>query len=272
MAVKKFSIIIGAVLFGTLPLFVRNMALDPLHILFFRVLFGGIFLFVLMLLLRERLYPKNFKLLLLLTLSNTMNMFFYMSAIKHVNIAVATLLDYTGPIFVVPLSYFILHEKITKKVVIALPVALFGLVFLLSTYGIILNVGILFGLLAGISLAFTFILLKMLRIKESTLHIIFYQLILASLILSPLALSINFSAINWYMVIGLGLVPTALAYIFLIYGMRYCTAQEGSILALFEPVSATVFAFIILKESLTMVQIFGALLILLSVFVIEKKE
>lgn len=50
----------------------------------------------------------------------------YFIAIEKINVGVATLLNYTSPLFSGALSVLVLHERISKKVLIPMPVALAG--------------------------------------------------------------------------------------------------------------------------------------------------
>jgi DME family drug/metabolite transporter len=267
--IKQFFILIGAIFFGTLPIFVRNLDLNPFQILFFRVFFATIFLISFMFFFKQRFIIEDFKLIIVLGLINIATMFCYISAIKYIEASTAALLLYMAPVYVVPLSHFMLQEKINKKILPTLLLAFFGLVLLLSVYGIKNEVGVSFGIMSGIFLAFIFVITKKIRERMSVIKIIFYQMLISTIVLSPTILTINFYSVNWIFAIGLGLIPTALAFYFYVYGIKYCKAQEASILALFEPVCVIIFSYVILKESLMSTQIFGTMLILLSIFLLE---
>lgn len=68
-------------------------------------------------------------------------------------------------------------------------------------------------------------------------------------------------------VIYLGIVATALTLTLQLYGQKYVTPSESALIYNLEPVFATIFALIILSERLTFVQMTGAVLILLSLFI-----
>ncbi|MGU3437814.1 EamA family transporter [Actinomycetes bacterium M1A6_2h] len=61
------------------------------------------------------------------------------------------------------------------------------------------------------------------------------------------------------------LVPTALAYTLFFRGLRGATAATATLVALLEPLTATVLAVLILNEPLTVTMVFGAVLLLLSI-------
>ncbi len=272
ISIRKYLILIGAIFFGTLPIFVRNLDMNPFQILFFRVSFASIFLVPFMILLKEKFYIEDFKLLLILGLINALNMLCYITAIKYIEASTAALLLYMAPIYVVPISWLILNEKIRKEIFPAIILAFIGLILLLSVYEMDNKIGIIYGIISGMALAFIFVITKKLRDRMSVIKIIFYQMLISAIILSPSIPTIEIDKINLPVVIGLGLIPTAIAYSFYVYGIKYCKAQEASILALFEPIFVIMFSYLIFKETLMNTQFIGAILILSSIVLMEVRN
>jgi S-adenosylmethionine uptake transporter len=58
----------------------------------------------------------------------------YFIAIAHISVGVATLLNYTAPIFSGALSLLILKERISARVLIPMPVALFGIYLVVHSH------------------------------------------------------------------------------------------------------------------------------------------
>lgn len=97
-----------------------------------------------------------------------------------------------------------------------------------------------------------------------------WQLVAGGLILAPLALLVEgpLPSLTTRNAIGfayLGIVNTGLAYAFWFRGIERLRASAVTFLALLSPVVATALGFLILQQSLSMVQIGGALLVLASV-------
>lgn len=67
------------------------------------------------------------------------------------------------------------------------------------------------------------------------------------------------------LVVGLGLVSSALAYLAYLHGLRTQSASTGSLVSLLEPVTATVLAAVVLGERLTAPGLLGAALLLVAV-------
>lgn len=85
-------------------------------------------------------------------------------------------------------------------------------------------------------------------------------------------------AISWgvlldklYLLILLGLLPTAASLTLYFSGLAYIRAQNASIIALLEPISAVVFTFVILNQPITSTILAGGELILLSALMVSGK-
>jgi drug/metabolite transporter, DME family len=69
--------------------------------------------------------------------------------------------------------------------------------------------------------------------------------------------------------IGLGLFPTALAFIFYTYGLKLIESSKASITTTIEPVVATMLGVFIFGDVLTAWQVLGVSFVLLSVLIIQ---
>ena len=69
-----------------------------------------------------------------------------------------------------------------------------------------------------------------------------------------------------------GLIPTAMALVLYLNGLMQVRAQNASIIALPEPASAVVFAYIILSEPVTASMLAGGALILLGAVIISRER
>ena len=70
--------------------------------------------------------------MLLLGVLNTVTMFAYFSAIRHMGIPVAVLLLYTAPIYVTLLSPLLLKERITLLDMLALTLSISGILLAIN--------------------------------------------------------------------------------------------------------------------------------------------
>lgn len=70
---------------------------------------------------------------------------------------------------------------------------------------------------------------------------------------------------SWPLFIVLGVVGAGLSFILYIVGLRHTAPAVASIVAMVEPVTASLFGVVVLDESLAALQILGRGLILLTV-------
>jgi drug/metabolite transporter (DMT)-like permease len=165
---------------------------------------------------------------------------------------------------------YLLGEEIGRTTWLALPIGILGLYFMLSPYGEI-SPGLIYGLASGISYAILFFLIKSVRRVMSSIHITFIILGLASLLISPSLLIFPLGNLNVFWLLGLGLVPTAIAFTLFSYGIKYCRVEQAPLFALIEPVSAAIFGYIAFNEILGGKQLVGAGMILVSIALAWRK-
>jgi drug/metabolite transporter, DME family len=203
------------------------------------------------------------------------------TAIELSTIPVATALLYTGPAFVTIFSYFLFKEALTKQKIFALIGTLLGTCFVVGLLPMNLNSvstsSILFGIGSGVGYALYSIFSKYALQKYTSLSITTFTFIVASVTLIPffpfqekLHLLLNLEVL--FYVFGLGLFPTAIAYIVYTYGLNKTEASKASILTTIEPVVATIIGIFIFKELFTFLQLIGMSLIISAVILMQIKR
>ena len=260
------AVLVSAILMGTLPFFIKSLMLSPFSSTFYRVFFGLIFVGIFLVIRGEK--PVIGKGLLLLGLFNTGTVFFYITAITNLNAATAALLLYMAPIYV--MIYAMLRGSVSKHSIAALVVGITGLYMLLMPEKE-MNIGLLSGFLSGIVYAGAFVMLNKLGKIYSPIQITFSNLAIGVILLLPF---FRFETGSIALILGLGLIPTAVPFILLSYGMARVRVEKGPVIALIEPVTAGVVGFIAFNEILSGMQLIGAILILSGVFIAlnEKRE
>lgn len=109
--------------------------------------------------------------------------------------------------------------------------------------------------------------------KKEVLDLVFSELIITMLLallfhifFEPESLPLRNIFISFIPVLYLGTIATSLTLTLQLIGQKYLTPTKSALIYNLEPVFATIFAFFILKESLSLIQSIGAFLILLSLF------
>jgi len=73
---------------------------------------------------------------------------------------------------------------------------------------------------------------------------------------------VSYPTAGWLLLLHLGLLPTALAYVLFLFAMRHTSATVASIVTLLEPLTSTVLAWALFGEQLGPLGLPGALLLL----------
>jgi len=194
--------------------------------------------------------------LLLLGLVLAANLTCYFVAIRETGVAIAIFTSYLAPVYVAVVAPRLSGERTEPVVVVALAIALAGMVLILvpSLGGAGVDAGgLAAGIAAGAFYAAYLMLSKSLRRSglEST-GIVFVIAAITALVLLPWGLAqstaADFTALNVAMAALLGLVTTALTFSLFIDGLHFIKVQHASIIAYIEPVSAPIYALLILGQ------------------------
>ena len=209
----------------------------------------------------------------------TFILFFY--AIKYTTIAIATILIYTFPSWVLFLSVFILNEKLNKNKILALLLTFLGCILVTQVYNqrfLDLNLkGIMYGLFCGFGAALYTVFGKKALLKHDPFTVVTYALGFGALFLlffrGPGALlEVDYPFLAWVWIFALAIVPTIFGYSLYTRGLKYLEASRTGIVATWEIIVASGLALIIFGEKLTLPQILGAVLILWGIFIISKQK
>lgn len=285
----KNQLILSMIIFSTIGIFVKFIPLPSGVIATFRGLIGGIFLYILLKIKNEKininLVKNNIKWLLLSGFLIGLNWILLFEGYNNSTVSIVTLFYYLCPIFLIVLSIIFYKEKITKKKIYCILIALIGMILVSGILkGGLNNIsqikGIIYGSLAGLCYAFVVLLNKKLY-KLNSYDKTIIQLLVAGSIVLPyglLELSIvnkNNIEVNIMVIILLifvGIVHTGLAYSIYFNSLKDLRAQTIAILSYLDPVIAIFLSTVILREKLGIFEIVGAILILGSSYISEKGE
>lgn len=208
------------------------------------------------------------------------NFAFYFVSISKGSIAVAATLMYCAPVFVYLVSFALNLEKPTPLKWVSIVLVLFGVVLLTQIYDIgadgITLMGVAAGLLAGLSYAlfiFGFKYANPHGSPQAILSIAFA--VLVAILIWPSGSSevvAVLSAPDWPLFIVLGVLGAGLSFILYVVGLNSTAPAVASVVAMVEPVTASLFGLLILSEMLDGLQIFGMILILVTVTALSARS
>lgn len=196
-------------------------------------------------------------------------------AINLSSVTNAIFLAYSAPIWSVFFSYFFLGEKIEKKTIISVIIAIIGILFIVDPRKLEFNLqlGNIFALLSGFFYAAMAILAKPMLEKKSGYYVAFWQYFVISVIFGIISrFNLAGAFDNVPALIGLGIFATGLSAILFMEGIRKVKGQEIFVITSIEPVFASILAFIILGEKISVLGYLGAALILIGIYNISKKQ
>ncbi|GAB5498757.1 MAG: carboxylate/amino acid/amine transporter [Pseudohongiellaceae bacterium] len=204
------------------------------------------------------------------------NFGFYFISIEYGSVAVAATLMYCAPLFVYLVSFVAGLEKPTAAKLSALPIVVLGIVLLTQVDDIgahsVSAASVGSGLLSGLSYAIFIFSFKSAAYRGSPQAI----LVIAFAALSMVTFAALWpdgsdqvvraaSSADWPWFATLGILGAGLSFVLYVAGLNHTSPAMASVIAMLEPVTATLFAILVLNEGLDMSQIIGMSLILLAV-------
>ncbi|MBL0941589.1 MAG: DMT family transporter [Alphaproteobacteria bacterium] len=277
----------GAILLGASPIFVRLTDLGPISTAFYRVFFALPFLWIWM---RrdEQKKPKNhqipvkneYLLFALAGLFFALDLMSWHWALDLTTIVNATLFNNFTPFFVPLLIWMFYAKRPSLTFVGAILIALTGST-ILTGESIQLNIihvwGDLFALFSAVGYAAYILVLKQLRHRLGTPVIMFWTTFFNMWILLACTLGSSESLIpstlnDWIGILGLAILVHVAGQGLLAYAMGHLSAAFISVVLLISPVVAALLGWVIFKEAVGLLELIGALLILVSIVIARQDE
>lgn len=260
-----------------------KFALDhstPLLIASLRTVIGGTFL-VLFALSRGEAIPRNRDDLLnifIVGLSiTTVSSALLVVGVSKVPAGVASLIASTMPMFTAVLSVFLLRTAITRLAMVGLAVGFAGTVILASPSmsGDSALTGILILLLSAIAWAFGNVYMKVGDFSRvSPIMLVGIQLWMSACMLVPFALIVEGTAeTDWSLGLFVPLIyaaipANAVTFALLATVVRHATPSQAASTAYLIPVFGVLFGWILRGEGLGVVELIGAVLVIMGVYVL----
>ncbi|NCB74820.1 MAG: EamA/RhaT family transporter [Clostridia bacterium] len=266
--------IASMVIYGTISIFVKNIAVSPGEIAFWRVVIALIAILTFKLIRHEHLPFRKAKgdLFLLsisgLAIAGAWILFF--GSFDYTSVSMATMCSYFSPTLLMVFAPLVFKEKISLKQ---------WLYFLMASLGLVLTIGaklygsegelkgIIFALLSAFCYAFVVIVNKQVK-SISGIDKTIFQFAAAALVL---AVYVSFTSgfhvaelsskglINLAI---LGLVHTGFTYCLYFSVIENMTGQKVAILGYIDPFVAAIVSVALLNEAFTIWQLFGGIMII----------
>lgn len=192
----------------------------------------------------------------------------FFAAIQRAPLGTVVLIVYLAPLIIALVAPMVLGERLTRRVGLALVLALIGTALLVgpgSEGGE--AAGLVEALLAAVLLAALFINAKVLAPEYGGLRLALAQCAVATVVLLPFALGSDaswpsWSDLGWLLV--LGLVQTALALALYFRALEHIPAIHAGVLSYLEPMSATLLGWLVLDEAIDAGTVVGGALVVIG--------
>ncbi|MEZ0575318.1 DMT family transporter [Halodesulfovibrio aestuarii] len=270
---------IGALIISFSPVLVRLTSVSPDSSAFYRVLFGGITLMIISFIRRERFSVplRIWGLVVLAGLFFAFDLKCWHRAIGYVGPGLATILGNLQVFATAAFGALLFKEIISKRLIVALPLAVIGLFLLigLDLHEVSSDIlwGLLFGLLTAVSYSCYLICLRQSQFTEKKLPL-FANMGIISLI-TALSVGVSMGATgdsfviptvsDWFYLILYGVFCQGIGWAFISKGLPKLPAAIAGLLMLLQPALAFVWDVIFFKRPTGTHGLVGVALVLFAI-------
>jgi len=211
---------------------------------------------------------------------------FYFLSIHRLAVGIALLIEYLGALLVALWARYVFHEHVRRRIWIALALALLGLgmiVDLLGGGGELSTIGLVFASVSAVTYTAYILLAERGVGDRDAVSLLAWGFGFAALFLAVIApwwsfpagrvddsVSLlghleDYDAPVWALMAYVIVVGTILPFFLLVSALRHLPATRVAIISMLEPVAATIVAWAWLGESLSAMQLTGALVVLAAI-------
>jgi drug/metabolite transporter (DMT)-like permease len=253
--------------------------MPPMSLAFFRYLFAFITLFTFFIIFEKdkKLNKQDYK---HLVLSSGIGIFIYFigeyNALNYISASTASIIVSLLPVFMLVTNFFVFKDKITLFKVGVIVLTLIGVVMVVEAdFRVMFNESLIgYSLMVmGVSawVIYSLSTVKM-RNNNSNIKVITYQSGFALLLFAPFAVS-NLNIVNqldfnlWTNIIYLGVFASGLAFYLYVYSLKILGTLPVSIFGNTVPVVTVITGYIFLQETLTLIQLLGGSIIVMTLLI-----
>ena len=258
-------------LFGSNGIVASHIALNSSEIVLLRTCIGSLLLFSIFFLQKKKLtfykYKRQFLFLSMSGIAMGTSWMFLYEAYAQIGVSIASLLYYCGPIIVMALSPLLFKEKLTAPKIIGF-LAVFCGIFLVNgnTSSGTSIFGFFCGIMSAVMYAFMVIFNKkatdIAGLENSMLQLFTSFLTVAIFVGLKQGYALQIAPASILPILILGILNTGIGCYLYFSSIGKLPVQTVAICGYLEPLSAVLFSVIILKESMSLPQMLGAVLII----------
>jgi DME family drug/metabolite transporter len=260
---RKGAILVlaAALLWSTGGIGVKAISDRPLKVAFFRSLFAAVALLVLLRPKIPRWTPAFGAALVCYAACLTT----FVVATKWTTAANAIFLQYSGVVWVLLFSPVVLHEPFRKRDAVAIGVALSGMALFFVGKFHAGGAGDAMAILSGVLFAGLVLALRSERDAGAEAAVTYGNVLACAAILPFVAHDLSLSPRSAAILVFLGFVQIAGAYVLFVRGLRRITATQASLFGMLEPIANPVWVFLFLGERPGLPALAGGAIVLAAI-------
>ena len=266
---KAFAKYITALLlFGTNGIMASHIDMTSYEIVYLRTMIGSILLIILFLAGKNRFHIKKHKMdfvfIILSGIAMGTSWMFLYEAYRQIGVSFASLLYYCGPVIVMILSPLIFREKLTAPKVCGFAIVLTGIALVngnvvsdgTGTWG--LFCGAMSAVMYFFMVTFNKKATMITGLENAVIQLAVSFLTVAVFVGCKQGFIMTIPDNSWMWILILGLVNTGIGCYLYFSPLSKLPVQTVAVCGYLEPLSAVVFATLLLGEHMTLIQILGA--------------
>jgi len=262
------SVHAAVLIFSFTALFSKLVSLPALDITFYRSVFAFLAIAIYMAFTKQSYQlgsKRDYMMAALLGCLLAVHWVTYFHAMQVSTVAIGVIALYTYPVITVFLEPLFHGEKPHIADIISSIAVLFGIYLIVPEFSLDNStlVGVLFGVFSALMMALRNIMQRRYFSAYKASHSLFYQTLVVMLVL-VVFIDTGISTIEdsqWWMLLLLGIVFTALPHTLFAHGLLHLKAKTASLIACVQVVYAAIFAAVILGEWLTWNVVAGGLIV-----------
>lgn len=261
---------------GVFAKFLYNTGLNPQQVTIMRFVPAAVLLAIVIVVLRKGKVFSRTPMVYVQGIFFAASAYLYMLTVDELTAGLTTVVFYSYPAVVAILAVLVFHERFTLRTLLALVLALAGIVLIsgvLSADTIQLSpLGLVYGIGSCLAFAVYSLLGQATVKKEGQLTISFTMSAISSLIMLVLYPAqfptlLQMDAMQWIICIVMAILCTALPIPMLLAAIKRIGATKASLIGISETPFSLLLAFLVLGEVLTAFQGIGSALIVASIVV-----
>jgi drug/metabolite transporter (DMT)-like permease len=256
-----FFLVLAAVLWSSSGLLIKVIDWQPMSILSARSLIASLVFWAYL----RRSSPRWSRLQLAGAVSYVTVQLFFIVATKLTTAANAIFLQYTSPIYVALLGYWLLHERPKRADWLVMPIIFLGLfLFFGDNLSLAGFYGNLFGVLSGISMAAMMLCMRGQK-SGAPAYTILLGNILSALIGLPFLFQESWTLPAAGIILYLGIFQIGLSFLLYSIAIKHVQALEATLILTLEPILNPLWVFVGLGEIPGQWAIAGGMLVLTAI-------